>query len=275
MITTINSKTNSSLNLKEILSFKSLLQNLTKRDIKVRYKQTWLGMFWGILKPLMNIVVFGIISQFIDKSQGATQSFLNVSAGVLIWNLFSSATSEASSSLVVNAGLLTKVYFPKIIILINTLVVNLIDFSVALFLFFIFYLFIYGAPSLTILLIPIPVFLTIMLSLSLGLLFSTLYVKYRDVNFILPFILQFGFYSSPVFLKTSFFMNLNIPEILKKCFLLNPATSIIDFFRYCLFNQKIEYDLIYFFSSICIIFILFFVGLRYFLKNEKSFADFI
>jgi lipopolysaccharide transport system permease protein len=275
MKTFINSATTSSLNLKEILRFRTLARNFAQRDFTLRYKQTWIGLAWGILKPLMNIVIFGIISQFIDKSQSAAQSFINVSSGVIIWQLISAGMADVSNSLVANAGIMSKVYFPKIILPISSLMVTLIDFVISFSIFIIVFIIVSGFPGWHIILLPVFIFLALLLSLGAGILFATLNVKHRDVNFVLPFILQVAFYASPVFLKTQFFLQLNISPVLKNLFLINPTTSIIDGFRFCLLGTPVTYPLFFFAVSIAINFIIFFIGIRYFLKFEKTFADYI
>jgi lipopolysaccharide transport system permease protein len=273
--TYIDHKTTSSLNVSEILRFRTLAKNFALRDFTLRYKQTWIGLAWGILKPLMNIVIFGIISRFIDRSQDPLQSFINVSSGVIIWQMIATGMGDVSNSLVANSGIMSKVYFPKIILPISSLFVTLIDFVISFSIFILIFIITCGLPGWQIILVPVFVLLALTLCLGAGILFATLNVKYRDVNFVLPFILQLGFYVSPVFLKTSFFLSLNIPQFLKYIFLMNPATSIIDGFRYALFGTPVEYPICFFVGSLAINFIFLVVGIRYFLKFEKTFTDYI
>ncbi len=274
MKTVILSGSKAKLDFKEVLNYRGLLKNIAYRDVTVRYKQTWIGMIWAIIKPLMNILIFSIISRLIDKTSNTSQNFLNVGAGVIIWNLMASCVSDSSGSLLANANLLTKVYFPKIILPFSSIFVCLIDFAIAFAIYLIFFFIFNGFPGFHILFLPIFVFLAVFLCLSLGLLFATLNVKYRDVNFALPFFLQFAFYASPVFLSTQFYLN-HLPHYLQKAFLLNPAVFILDGFRYSLFGKWEVYDVQAIICSVVIMVILFFIGLRYFLKFEKSFADYI
>lgn len=278
MRTYIDSKTTSSLNIREILKFRTLARNFAQRDFTLRYKQTWIGLAWGIIKPLMNIVIFGIISQFIDKSQNPAQSFINVSSGVIIWQLMATGMGDINSSLVANSGILSKVYFPKIILPVSSLLVTLVDFVISFSIFLVIFIISNGFPGWQIIFFPVFVFLGLVLALGAGIFFATLNVKFRDVNFILPFILQVAFYISPVFLKTRFFLDLHIPVFLKYIFLLNPATAVIDGFRMCLFGTPVFYEGFpswLFFGSIAINFLVLVLGVRYFLRFEKTFADYI
>lgn len=274
MKTVINSGEGAKFNLAEILSYNGLLKNLAYRDVTVRYKQTWMGMIWAIIKPVMNITIFGILSLLINKSSDPVQNFLSVGAGVLIWNLITSCISDSSNSLLANANLLTKVYFPKLILPFSSIFVCLIDFFIAFAIYFIAFIFFNGFPGLHILLLPLFVLLAVFFCLSISLMFAALNVKYRDVNFALPFLLQFAFYASPVFLSTKFYMD-RLPELAQKIFLLNPAVFILDGFKYSLFGTWEFYDLNSIIISMIIMIVLFVFGLKYFLKFEKTFADHI
>ena len=274
MKTIINSGDTSRFDLSELLRYSGLLRNLAYRDVAVRYKQTWMGMIWAIVKPFMNIAVFGAISLLINRSANPLDNFMQVGAGVIIWNLISSCISDSSGSMLANSNLLTKVYFPKVILPISSIVVCLIDFAIAFGIYFVFFLFIHGLPGWQIILLPFFVLLAVLFCLSLGLFFSALNVKYRDVNFALPFFLQLAFYISPVFLSTSFYLQ-KLPDFLQKIFLCNPAVLILDGFRYCLFGVWEVIDPIAMGISILVMVIMLFAGLRYFLKFERSFADYI
>lgn len=272
--TIIDNSQRTRFDLAEIRRYTGLMKNLAMRDVTVRYKQTWMGMIWAMIRPIMNITIFGILSMFINHSEDPANDFLQVGAGIIIWNLITSCISDSSGSLLANANLLTKVYFPKIILPFSSVVVCLVDFAIAFLIYFICFLFFHGLPGPQIILLPVFILLAVFFCLSIGFIFSSLNVKYRDVNFALPFILQFAFYLSPVFLSTQFYLD-KLPTFLHKIFLLNPAVFILDGFRYCLFGKWEVFDPLYAGISMVLMILMFVFGIRYFLKFEKAFADFI
>jgi lipopolysaccharide transport system permease protein len=262
------------LNIREILAFRDLLKNLALRDVTIRYKQTWLGVLWALVRPAFNIVVFGCISMLISRSGNPTAQFLSVGAGMIIWNFMTSCVSDSSNSLLANANLLTKVYFPKLILPLSSVLVCLIDLAISFSIYLIAYIFLKGLPGWEIIFLPVFVLLAIVLCLGFGFMFAALNVKYRDVNFALPFMLQFAFYASPVFLPTNFYLQY-LPPVLQKIFLANPLVLILDGFRFCLTGQWPGFDIRYAAVSVALIIIFFVLGIRSFLKFEKSFADYI
>lgn len=274
MKTVIDSSDKARLNLQEVFSYSDLLKNLAFRDITIRYKQTWLGILWALVKPTFNIAVFGVISMLITKSNNPSESFLTVGAGVIIWNLMTSCITESSNSLIANSNLLTKVYFPKLILPVSSIMVCLIDFTISFTIYLIMFIIFKGLPGPQFLLFPLFVILAVTLCLGVGLIFSALNVKYRDVNFALPLALQFAYYVSPVFLTTAFYLQ-HLPNYLRPVFLLNPAVFILDGFRYCLYGTWEFFDFRYVSASLVVMIILLFFGVRNFLKFEKSFADHI
>lgn len=274
MKTVIYSSEKSKLNLKEVFSYFDLLKNLAFRDVTLRYKQTSLGILWAVIRPCFNIVVFSVISMLITKNSNASQNFLAVGGLMLIWTLITTCISESSNSLLANVNLLTKVYFPKIILPLVSVTVCLIDFAIAFAIYLIIFIAFNGLPGPQIFLIPVFVLLAVIFCLGFGLAFASLNVKYRDVNFALPYMIQFVFYASPVFLTTQFYLA-HLPPALHNVFMLNPVVFIMDGFRYCLFGTWIDFDIRFAAFSVVFIFALFFLGMRYFLKFEKSFADYI
>jgi lipopolysaccharide transport system permease protein len=275
--TIIEANRNSYFSLKEILPFKSLLINLAKKDFLVRYKQAFAGAAWAIFKPLIQILIFGYIATKITSNDSNINSFLLVAAGMLLWQLFSSAFTDISNSIVSNANLFTKVYFPKIIIPLSTLLICVVDFLISLIIMVV--LFIYFKQTITwyILLSPIFVLLTILNAFGIGLYFATLNVKYRDVKFIVPVLVQFGMYISSVILPTSFYVEKlgRISSVLPYIYCLNPMVGAIDGFKFCLFGSSAIYDMRLFMISIIVSFIFLIIGLRYFYKFERNFADYI
>lgn len=276
----INSGLGSSFSLKEILRYKSLLNNLAKRDFLVRYKQAFAGIVWALVKPTISILVFGYISSKINNTESTAVNFVYVASAMLLWQLFSSIFSDVSNSIINNANLFSKVYFPKIIIPISTILVCLVDFLISLVILIV--LFIVAGQSIHwhILLAPLFILLTIINGFGIGLYFATINVKFRDVKFIVPVILQFGMYASPVIFSTTYYLERldRLPEWLhwlKWLFCLNPMVGAIDGFKYALFGGNAIYDWTYFIVSICVSFLFLIIGIKYFFKFERSFVDYI
>ncbi len=275
MKTVIDSTKGGKLNISEIIRFGSLFKYLSLRDILVRYKQTWAGVLWAVIRPIVNIVIFGFLSVLISKPENYEDRFLAVSCGVILWQLISSGISEISNSLVNNSNILTKVYFPKLILPASSLMVCLIDFAISLVIFLIMFFILKGWPGFQMFLFPLVIAFALILCFALGLLFATLNVKYRDIKFMLPFLLQIVFYVSPVFISTDDLFKYNMPQIVKNIYLLNPVVSIMNSFRFCFFGGEFVYSLPLFLGSIGITFLILIIGIKYFLRFEKSFADYI
>lgn len=270
----IDSNLNSFFSVKEIIRYKSLLSNLAKRDFLVRYKQAFAGVIWAIIKPLISILVFGYISSKISNSQNASTNFLYVASAMLLWQLFSNVFNEVSNSIVGNANLFSKVYFPKIVIPLSTLLVCLVDFLISLIILVILFIISGQSISWHLILAPIFVVLTLINGLGLGLYFATINVKFRDVKFIVPVILQFGLYVTPVIFSTSYYLD-RLPEYMHWLFCLNPMVGAIDGFKYALFGSQAIYNVYYFIASIGMSFIFLFIGIKYFYKFERDFVDYI
>lgn len=270
----IDSSLNSFFSVKEIVRYKTLLGNLARRDFLVRYKQAFAGIAWALLKPLFNILVFGYVANKISGAGNTIDNFVYVASAVLLWQLFSNVLTDVSNSMVNNANLFTKVYFPKIIIPISTLLVCLVDFFISLLILIV--LFIVGGKALhwQVVMAPLFVLLTIINGFGIGLWFAALNVKYRDVKFIVPVLVQFGMYITPVVLPTSFYLE-HLPTWSHWIYCLNPMVGAVDGFKYCLFGGDAIYDSTYFAVSIAVSFLFLFIGMRYFYKLERSFADFI
>ncbi|MBK9283691.1 MAG: ABC transporter permease [Sphingobacteriaceae bacterium] len=274
MKTIIYSNEKIKLNLRQLFQYSDLMKNLAKRDVTIRYKQTWLGVLWALVRPLFNIAVFGVISILITKSTNPVDNFLYVGAGVIIWNFISSLIADCSNSLLANSNLITKVFFPKLILPLSSTIVCLIDFLIAFGFYLIAFILLKGFPGPQLFLFPLFIGLAAVLCYGAGLFFSAMNVRYRDVNFALPFLVQFLYYTSPVFLSSEFYLS-HLPPVLKNIYLANPFVFIIDGFRYCLYGEWVNFSLLHAALSILFIFILLISGVRYFLKFEKTFADYI
>ena len=272
--TIIDSRSASFLDIKEILRFKDLLWNLSKRDVLIRYKQTFIGVLWAVIRPLINILIFGLIAQFIERSASLSDKFITVSAGVVLWTMISTAINDISNSMIANSNILTKVYFPKIIIPLSSLTVCLIDFFVSFIILLVLCIFYFCLPGFEILLAPLFVIYAMLFSFSIGLFFASLNIKFRDVKFVIPVLVQIGFYVCPVFLSLRFYLD-KLPANLEPLFLLNPLVTIIQGFKYSFLGEPMMIPTIYMYGSLGVTFLLLFISVRYFVKFEKTFADFI
>jgi lipopolysaccharide transport system permease protein len=257
--------------LGKLWSYRELFFFLAWRDVLVRYKQTVLGVLWGVLRPILAVGVFSLIFGSIAKlpTQGVPYPILVFSA-MLPWQFFANCLSESSTSLIANVNLISKVYFPRIIIPISSMLVNLIDFVVTFFFFCLLLLFYSGNLSWNWLLIPFLLCWTIFISLGFGFWFSALNVKYRDFRYIVPFLIQFGLYVSPVG-----FSSIIVPGKWRHLFYLNPMAGVIDSFRWVLLNGKALLFWPGIFASALVTLLVFVSGFFYFSRTEKTFADVI
>jgi lipopolysaccharide transport system permease protein len=275
MKTVITSSDKSFLSLNELKRYGGLFKYLSLRDVFVRYKQTWVGFGWSIIRPLINILIFGFLSYLVDRSQNPVDRFLMVSAGIIFWQLLSSCINEVSNSLAANANILTKVYFPKIVLPLSSMLVCLIDFMISFSIFLILFVIFRGLPGWEFLLLPVVIVFGLLFCFGFGLFFATASVKYRDVRFILPFVMQILFYISPVFLRSSFILDLNMPEIFKVLYQVNPLAFILNAFKFCFTGTFENFNVLYLFTSIAITFSFLYLSIKYFLNFEKSFTDYI
>lgn len=257
-----------------MLKYKNLLGNLAKRDFLVRYKQAFAGIVWALVKPLMSILVFGYISSKISDTGNTATNFLYVASAMLLWQLFSNVFNDVSNSIVGNANLFSKVYFPKIVIPLSTILVCLVDFFISLIILVVLFIVSGQAIHWHLILAPVFILLTLINGFGIGLYFATINVKFRDVKFIVPVILQFGLYVTPVIFSTKYYTD-RLPDWLHWLFCLNPMVGAIDGFKYALFGGDAIFNVNYFIASICMSFLFLFIGIKYFYKFERDFVDYI
>ncbi len=240
------------------------------RDILVRYKQTVIGVAWALIRPFMTMVVFTVIFGRLAKlpSDGIPYPIL-VFAGMLPWQFFASALSECSNSLITNPNLLTKVYFPRLIIPISAVGVALVDFLISFAIFACLVLWYGFVPPWSAVFLPFLVVLTFVCTTGFGLWLAALTVKYRDFRYIVPFIVQFGMYISPVGFSSTI-----VPHKWYFVYSLNPMVGIIDAFR-CSLLGNMEFPFTSLGVSIIIISITVATGIIYFRHTERTFADII
>ena len=262
---------------KDLWTYRGLFFFLAWRDVLVRYKQTSIGIAWSVIRPLLTIFAMAFIGWLFSSSvPGTVPRLLLVSAAALPWQFFASSFSEASNSLVANSNLLTKIYFPRLIVPASTVIVCLIDFAISLVILAVIMICYRFVPDVKILFLPLFLLLALIISFGAGLFIAALNVKYRDFRYIIPFIVQFGLYLSPVaFSSDDIYNNSRIPQALKFIYSLNPMTAVIDGFRWCLLGGNIHIYYPGFVLSLMITVIILFAGIAYFRKTEKTFADVI
>lgn len=255
---------------KDIWHYRELFYFLAWRDILVRYKQTVIGVLWAVLRPFLTMVVFTIVFGKIAKlpSDGIPYPLLVFSA-MLPWQFFSSALVESSNSLIVNSNMISKVYFPRLVMPTSAVIVSFADFLVSFFILAGVMIWYRYVPSLNIFFLPFFILIAFMASLGAGLWLCALTVKYRDFKYIIPVIVQLGLYISPV----GFASNV-IPEKYRLLYSLNPMVGVIDGFRWAILGNT-EIYLPGFYLSLVTVVITFISGIWYFRKTEKTFADVI
>jgi lipopolysaccharide transport system permease protein len=254
----------------DVWHYRELFAILAWRDVAVRYKQTVIGIAWAVVRPFLTMLIFTVVFSRLAKlpSDGSTPYPILVFAGMLPWFLFSSILSESSSSLVTNAGLVGKVYFPRIIIPASAAVVALVDFAINLILLFGLMLWFGFGPDWKIVLMPGFVLLAVLASLGPALFITALNVKYRDFRYIIPFIIQFGVYISPVGFSSAV-----VPERWRLLYSLNPVVGVIDGFRWCLLGGQSPLYLPGFALSLGVVAFFLWLGIGYFRRTERTFAD--
>ncbi|SEM17844.1 lipopolysaccharide transport system permease protein [Syntrophus gentianae] len=256
----------------DLWHYRELFLVLAWRDISVRYKQTLIGILWAIIRPLLTMIVFTVIFGQIAKlpSDGNAPYAIMVFAAMLPWSLFSNSLTDASNSLIGNTNLISKVYFPRLIIPVATLVTAFADFLISFVILLGIMVYYQWAPDWHILLLPFFIFMTLLASLGPALWITALNVKYRDFRYIIPFVVQFGLYVSPVG-----FSSRVIPEQWRLLYSLNPLVGVIDGFRWCILGGD---SLLYIPSlliSLTIILFFLWLGISRFRKTENTFADLI
>lgn len=259
----------SALDLRDLWAFRELLYFLTWRDVKVRYKQTELGVAWAIIQPLFTMLIFTL---FFGRLAGVPSDNVPYPifafTGLLAWTFFSNAITNSGNSLVGSAHLITKVYFPRMIIPGAAVAAGLVDFAIA-FVILVLLMIYYGVGiTLNVLMFPVMVLLTTLLALGTGMWLSALNVKYRDVRFALPFMVQLWMYLSPVIYPASF-----LPAKLRSLLLLNPMTGIIEGYRSALFGRPFNWIALAVSTVITLILLIY--SSYSFRRMEKSFADIV
>ncbi|MFZ2161798.1 MAG: ABC transporter permease [Sideroxyarcus sp.] len=256
---------------RDLWRYRELFLFLAWRDILVRYKQTTLGLMWALGRPLMMMLVFTLIFSKLAKlpSEGVPYPIL-VFAALLPWQLFSSSFSGAGDSLINNAGLISKVYFPRLVIPASAVIVSFVDFLISGIILLGLLIWYGFMPSLRIFTLPLFVFVTFAAAMGAGLWIAALNVKYRDFHIIVPFVVQVGLYISPVGFSSSI-----VPEKWRLLYSLNPMVGVIDGFRWAILGGNTQLYLPGFLLSLSLVMVMLVTGIIYFRKTEKTFADII
>jgi lipopolysaccharide transport system permease protein len=244
---------------------------LAWRDLLVRYKQTVAGVAWSVVRPLITMVILTLVFGRLGNmpSQGVPYALL-VLCGVLPWQFFSTALSESGNSLVANTGLISKVYFPRLLIPASTLGTALVDLLISLGLLGALLIWYRWAPPITILWLPVFISAACALSFGAGIWVAALTVRYRDFKFLLPFVVQFGLYISPVGFVTNV-----VPEQYRLLYSLNPMVAVIDGFRWCILGGDFSISPSSMITSAVTAVVLLVTGVWYFRRTERTFADII
>lgn len=266
----IKPKEKLNLGLNELWQFRELFYFFTWRDVKVKYKQTALGFVWAVLQPLFMAFIFTVFLGDIiaSKVELSLPYPVFVLSGMILWNVFSNGLSNAANSMVNNANIIKKIYFPRLIIPMSSILVALFDFFMAFIVFIPFLIYYNGSFYLRALFfIPLSLFITIISTFGLGTLLSALNIKYRDFRYVIPFLIQALLFITPVIYPSNITSNVAVKWIVK----FNPMTSAIEAFR-ASFTNDFHFTS-NFWISFSTAFLLFFIGVYYFRKTEYYFAD--
>lgn len=254
----------------DLWTFRELFLFLTWRDILVRYKQTVFGILWSVLRPLLTMLVFTFVFGKVANlpADGGVAYPVMVFAALMPWQMFANALQESSNSLIGNEALISKVYFPRMILPISSIITSAVDFFISFALFLVMML-IYGVSfHWQILLLPLFVGMALLTAIGTGLIISALNVSFRDFRYIIPFLVQFGLYVSPVGFSSAV-----IPEQWRLLYSLNPMVGVIDGFRWCLLGEHVVFYWPGFLASIAVMMLCLILGVRVFRTMERGFAD--
>jgi lipopolysaccharide transport system permease protein len=259
-----------SLELRKLWEYRELLYFLIWRDVKVRYKQTVLGGIWAVLQPFLTMVVFSLIFGYLAKvpSDGMPYPVFTFTA-LLPWMLFSRAVSESGNSLILNQQLITKVYFPRLIIPLASVLSGLVDFAIGFIVLLGLMLFYGITPTIAILTLPLFLLLEIVTGFAVGIWLAALNVQYRDVRYTIPFLVQFWLFLTPIAYSNSL-----IPEAWRTIYALNPMAGVVEGFRWALLGSQGSINALIF-VSLAVVICLLVSGLFYFRRMEQTFSDVI
>jgi lipopolysaccharide transport system permease protein len=256
---------------KDLWRYRELFYFLAWRDILVRYKQTAIGIAWALIRPLLTMIVFTVVFGKLAKLPSGNAPYpIFVFAALLPWQFFANAFSESSNSLIGHANMISKIYFPRLVVPTSAVIVSFVDFLISGAILAALML-LYGfAPSVRILTLPLFILMAFGAAMGAGLWIAALNVKYRDFRYVVPFIVQFGLYISPVGFSSSI-----VPEKWRVLYYLNPMAGVIDGFRWAILRDNAQVYWLGFIFSVAIVAVVLYTGIIYFRKTEKTFADII
>ena len=257
------------VDLRELWSYRELLYFFVWRDVKIRYKQTGLGVAWAVIQPLFTMVIFSVIFGGLAKipSDGVPYPLFSLAA-LLPWQLFSEGMTRSTTSMVANANIITKVYFPRLIMPISGIISPLVDFLVAISILVLMMAYYGFVPTMNVVFLPLFVLLALATSLGVGLWLSALNVQYRDFQYTVPFLIQIWLYASPVVYSTNL-----VPAQYQLLYGLNPMAGVIEGFRWALLGSAPPSGVIA--LSVGVVLVLLVSGAFYFKKMEQYFADIV
>lgn len=256
---------------RDIWRYRELFFFLAWRDILVRYKQTAIGIAWSVIRPLMTMLVFTIVfSRLAMLPSNGVPYPIMVFAAMLPWQFFANSLSESSNSLIENGNLLSKVYFPRLIVPASSVIVSLVDFFISCIILAVIMLWYSFIPDFKILLLPFFLLMAFFVSFGVGLWFSALNVKFRDFRYVVPFLVQFGLYISPVGFSSTI-----VPEKWRILYFVNPMAGVIDGFRWALLGDAFPVNWPGFCLSFFLMMLIFSSGIVYFRRMERTFADIV
>ncbi len=255
---------------RDLWSYRELFYFLAWRDFLIRYKQTVVGVAWSLIRPILTMLVLTMVGKVANLAGGGAPYPLFIFCAMLPWQFFATALSESGNSLVNNANLISKVYFPRLVVPASSVIMSFVDFAISSGFLIILMFYYRFTPPPAALFLPFFILLTFSASFGAGLWIAALMVEYRDFRFVVPFIVQFGLYAAPVITMTS-----SVPEPWRLIYSLNPMVGIIDGFRWCILGGQ---NVLYWpglATSILGVMLLTLTGLWYFRKMERTFADMI
>jgi lipopolysaccharide transport system permease protein len=255
---------------------RELLWILSRRDLSVRYKQTVIGAGWAVVRPFATMLVMVFVFDKVAKLKGdeGIPYPLMVLAGITIWNFFSNTFTQISHSILLNSNLVTKTYFPRLIMPLSSVVVGFVDFIISIVLYILIAIWYQHFPGWQILLFPAFLLLTLLASLAFGLIFAVMNVRFRDIAQLIPFLVQIGFYACPIAYSSSLVEG-NQDVWWYDLYYLNPMVSIIDGFKWCLLGDGAFFKVSSLYSTIGVIVVVLSISVYYFRKEENSFVDYI
>jgi lipopolysaccharide transport system permease protein len=257
------------VDLRELWTYRELITTFTMRDVKLRYKQTGLGIAWAVLQPVLTMLIFSIIfGRLANLPSDGVPYPLFVLAALLPWTLFAEGLTRSTTSMVTNANIMTKVYFPRLIMPLSGIMSPVIDFAVCLVILFILMIYYNFVPTINIVFLPLFLLLALATSLGVGLWLSALNVRYRDFQYTVPFLIQIWLFASPVVYASSL-----IPEPLRVWYGLNPMAGVIDGFRWALLGTGAPSAMVL--VSVGMVLVLLVSGMFYFRRMEQFYADIV